>query len=350
MKDPIATGSFFSGHGRGMSQQGSWWWAEGLAFLGDPTPPAGWQCILDHYYNDNGNSTGAGGELTYRYSFLYGPGGDGQIAYAPISAIPSRMGYPGSGSSCGTDIFTMRLDGSNLADITPNQCNGEPAWAPNQLLIVYTALPLAVSIVNADGNGTPTYLEFGAMPDWSRENAIVYYWPQGGLYSVNPDGSSLFPITSDPWAGDPFWSPDGTKVAYDTTQNGLQIAVMNANGSGQPTFLTSGSNNIEPAWSPDGNYIAFISDRSASGEIWLMNADGSGIPTQLTFSSPYPNAFPRWSQDGHYIVWLSVLDVANMLNIMDAPSGQNQYSYGLGLAPGALPKINTTRCRRFDAL
>jgi hypothetical protein len=49
------------------------------------------------------------------------------------------------------------------------------------------------------------------------------------------------------------------------------------------------------------------------------------------------------------IVWLSLLDNASMLNIMDFPSGQNQYSYGPALAPGE-PKMNTTRCRRFDAL
>jgi len=80
-----------------------------------------------------------------------------------------------------------------------------------------------------------------------------------------------------------------------------------------------------------------------------MNADGTGSPTQVTFSSPYRNAFPRWSQDGHHIVWLSVTNTTNNLNIIDFPSLQNQYSYG-ALAPGNTPKINTTRCRPFDQL
>src|ERR1035437_2995833 len=137
-----------------------------------------------------------------------------------------------------------------------------------------------------------------------------------------------------------FWSPDGTKVFYATCTpppyycDTFQIAMINADRTGQPIFLTSGSSNVEPAWSPDGRYIAFISYRGGSAEIYLMNSDGSGSPTQLTFSSPYPIAYPRWSQDGHYIVWLSLLDNASMLNIMDFPSGQNQYSYGPALAPG----------------
>jgi hypothetical protein len=291
MHDPIAEGSFFAGHGRGMSQQGSRWWADGTSFLGDPTPPAGWQCILDHYYNDNGNSTGAGGQLTYRYSFIAGPGGDGQ-----------------------------------------------PAWDPRQKLIAYQMLPLGLAIINADGSGS-TPLGFGAAPDWSQENVIVYQ-NLYGLYRVNPDGSGGLQINYDQNANNLFWSPDGTKVVYDTCTpppyycDTFQIAMMNADGTGQPIFLTSGSSNVEPAWSPDGRYIAFISDRGGSAEIYLMNSDGSGSPTQLTFSSPYPIAYPRWSQDGHYIVWLSLLDNASMLNIMDFPSGQNQYSYGPALAPG----------------
>jgi hypothetical protein len=362
MRDLAATGSTHSGHGRGMSQYGSYYWARGQSYQGQNFTAPGWQCILDHYYNDNGNSTGAGGQLTYRYSFIAGPGGDGQIVYAPVSAIPSRRGYTGlAPDSCygASDLFTMQLDGSNFLDITPNQCNGQPAWDPRQKLIAYQMLPLGLAIINADGSGS-TPLGFGAAPDWSQENVIVYQ-NLYGLYRVNPDGSGGLQINYDRDASNLFWSPwspDGTKVTkvvYDTCTpppyycDTFQIAMMNADGTGQPIFLTSGSSNVEPAWSPDGKYIAFISDRGGSAEIYLMNSDGSGSPTQLTFSSPYPIAYPRWSQDGHYIVWLSLLDNASMLNIMDFPSGQNQYSYGPALAPGE-QKMNTTRCRRFDAL
>ena len=356
MQDPIAAGTTHAGHGRGMSQQGSWWWARGQSYQGQTTPAPGWQCILDHYYNDNGNSTGAGGQFTYRYSFLYGPGGDGQIVFAPTSIIPSRRDVRNPADLCEgswpSDIFTMQLDGSNLAQITQNQCYGRPVWSPTQTQISFTALPFLVNIMSATG-GLPTYLGYGFDPDWSRENVIAFN-NLSGLYRVNPDGSGAFQINLDQNAGDAFWSPDGNTIVYDTCSapgcDSIQIALMNANGTGQPIFLTSGSNNTEPAWSPDGKNTVFISDRSGSGEIWVMNSDGSGNPVQKTFSSPYPVAFPRWSQDGQYIVWLTVIgDGTARLNMMNA-SGGVPVTYGPTLQGGAGPSMDTTRCRKFDAL
>jgi TolB protein len=53
---------------------------------------------------------------------------------------------------------------------------------------------------------------------------------------------------------------------------------MNADGSDQHplTGTRSGdSGDGDPAWSPDGRKIAFDSDRSGKSRIYLMNADGS---------------------------------------------------------------------------
>lgn len=199
MPDPIAYLSQGSGHGRGMSQQGSWWWARGRSYLGQTTPAPGWQCILDHYYNDNGNSTGTGTGL--RTSFLFGPGDDGQIVYGPLTGIVSRAVLSDPSGLCeGTfpsDIWTKRLDGTNLFDATPNQCNARPVWSPKQDQIAYDALtpPLDhVKIINADGSPVNN-LGRGDWPDWSRENRTVYLPYGGALYAVNPDGSGGNSVT-----------------------------------------------------------------------------------------------------------------------------------------------------------
>jgi hypothetical protein len=54
-------------------------------------------------------------------------------------------------------------DGTNPLDITPNQCNGLPAWAPKQGQIVDDPLPLGVATINADGTGNNT-IGFGGGP------------------------------------------------------------------------------------------------------------------------------------------------------------------------------------------
>jgi eukaryotic-like serine/threonine-protein kinase len=52
-------------------------------------------------------------------------------------------------------------------------------------------------------------------------------------------------------------------------------------------------------WSPDGTRIAFGSDRTGAGQVWIANADGTGL-RQLTFKSENELAtgFPVWSPAG----------------------------------------------------
>lgn len=305
MPDPIATLSQGSGHGRGMSQYGSWWWARGQSYLRQHTPTTGWQCILDHYYNDNGDSTLH--ETGKRQSFLYGnagigygPSPDGVIVYAPVNVYPSRPLAGGLSSrtrrlgpaddSCGTyyaysDLYTMLLDGTNFVDITPNKCNQYPAWAPTQKQIVhnrYTSdpAPWAISIINFDGtDDTPFLYDWPWLgQDWSLQNVIVYN--NNGLYSINPDGSNGFQVNSDQYSADPSWFPGNglvSLIAYDTCVGApgncsQEIFVINANG-GQPAQLTSAGNNWAPSWSPDGTKIVYLSDASGSSEVWVMNSD-----------------------------------------------------------------------------
>ena len=81
----------------------------------------------------------------------------------------------------------------------------------------------------------------------------------------------------------PAWSPDGTKVAYVSTETGrheLWILDANTRATRQMTFSTDWFWNQYPSWSPDGKQIVFSSDRGHGGsftELWLMNADGNVI-------------------------------------------------------------------------
>jgi hypothetical protein len=133
MNDPIQAGNTNSGGGLGMSQWGSWEWAEGLSFHGTNVLAPGWQCILDHYYNDNGNATGAGGSLTYRYSFLYGPGGDGSIAF------PAASTFNG-----GLTLYSLSTDGSNVQPLIQGlgiPGVGGPSWSPDHTALAYANGP-----------------------------------------------------------------------------------------------------------------------------------------------------------------------------------------------------------------
>lgn len=87
------------------------------------------------------------------------------------------------------------------------------------------------------------------------------------------------------------YSPDGSRVAFMRSN---EIYVANANGSGTPRNLTNSpllDNN--PVWSPDGAKIAFVRRGGDNVfNIWTMNADGTGQPTQLTTQA---SSMPAWS-------------------------------------------------------
>ena len=70
---------------------------------------------------------------------------------------------------------------------------------------------------------------------------------------MNADGTNPTRLTNDRRSsGDPAWSPDGTKIAFETDREGnYEIYTMNSDGTSQ-TRLTNiaGAYNFSPDWQP----------------------------------------------------------------------------------------------------
>ena len=180
--------------------------------------------------------------------------------------------------------------------------DSDPAWSPDGTKIAFAALRDGnpeIYVMNTDGTGQARLTNnpaFDLRPAWSPDGSkITFHTGRDGnaeIYVMNADGTGQTNLTNN-LAPDlfPDWSPDGSKIAFTSERDeggNEEIYVMDKDGS-NPTRLTNnplvsaggeGHDNT-PDWSPDGSKIAFNSDRDGNFEIYVMNADGTG-QTRLT--------------------------------------------------------------------
>jgi Tol biopolymer transport system component len=116
-------------------------------------------------------------------------------------------------------------------------------------------------------------------PDGSR---IVFNSTRSGSYEIwmcDRDGRNQVQLTAfaGPHAGSPRWSPDGRRVAFDarsTRLSGADIYVIDIDARLPDRLTSEDSEEITPCWSEDGRWIYFGSTRSGDWQLWKMPAQG----------------------------------------------------------------------------
>jgi dipeptidyl aminopeptidase/acylaminoacyl peptidase len=107
-------------------------------------------------------------------------------------------------------------------------------------------------------------------------------------------------------------SPDGKRVAYqvgtvdlEANKSTTALWVAATDGKTPPKQLTDpkGKRDAAPRWSPDGTKILFESTRSGTPQLWVVAADG-GEPKQLTDISTGASG-GQWSPDGAHVAFAS---------------------------------------------
>ncbi|MEJ7783293.1 MAG: DUF5050 domain-containing protein [Solirubrobacteraceae bacterium] len=190
---------------------------------------------------------------------------------------------------------------------------------------------LEIYTMNLDGSGQTRLTNNAAndaQPFFSPDGRKIAFSStrDGGnyeIYTMNADGTNQIRLTNNPaFDAATSWSPDGNKIAFHSIRDGnLEIYTMNADGTNQTRLTNNAAEDSTPDWSPDGSKLAFQTYRDGNYEIYTMNADGTNL-TRLTNNAAI-DYIPNWSPDGSKIAFTSYRDGNYEIYTMNA-DGTNQ--------------------------
>lgn len=144
---------------------------------------------------------------------------DDYLAWSPDN---SQLLFIKAGSG-GQQIYSIKLDGSEVKQLTNEGYNYVPDWSPKGDRITF---------------------------EGHRDDPDIYVSSE--IFVMDPDGTNLVQLTSSGWNSSPVWSPDGELIAFASSQEGnIEIYIMEANGSNQERISElRNSNYQDPVWMP----------------------------------------------------------------------------------------------------
>jgi TolB protein len=103
-----------------------------------------------------------------------------------------------------------------------------------------------------------------------------------------------FPVEQSVGESGPVWSPSGRSLTF---QQGSQLAIIRADGTGlrQLPELTNGDG--EPTWSPDGRRLAFVGHRLCCNWLYTVRRDGTALRRVIAQEARWP----AWSTTGRIV-------------------------------------------------
>jgi tricorn protease len=99
-----------------------------------------------------------------------------------------------------------------------------------------------------------------------------------------------------PSFAEPAVSPDGREIAF---ASGGDIWVVPSSGGEARALVSAPSTESRPVWSPDGSRLAFNSTRTGDGDIYVLTLR-TGALARLTFADGQ-DQLDAWSRDGRWI-------------------------------------------------
>lgn len=258
------------------------------------------------------------------------------IALAPPST-PTPAVSPTAAASPTNLIAVSQLDefSSVSADSTPTPLPTQtplPTETPTQTpTLTPTSAPTETATNTATPTPTPTATNTPttvptplpiaptATPAPEGLSGKILYKTDRGrgveIYRMDADGRNQVPLEREEWA-----TYTRLQQQLPISPNGLEKIVVRGEGQfdlwwvlpdGRELRVTStGKDEYDAAWSPINNRIAYVSEETGNGDIYVLNLDGSS-KIRLTVNTGDFDKHPTWSPDGTKIAFWSDMGFAD---------------------------------------
>jgi dipeptidyl aminopeptidase/acylaminoacyl peptidase len=234
--------------------------------------------------------------------------------YYRASSDPARMGvYIGSVDVQANQQSTQRLLASDQQAYyapSPGGGTGHLLFLRGTALMAQPFDPDKLTLSGeptAIADAVDSYVTNHALFSVSNTGTLVYRggFTQRVLTWLDQQGHPAGKLGDSGEYSAPAISPDGNRIAVaigpEATRD-IWILDVARDRSARLTF--DPARHDFPVWSRDGKYIAFSSNRSGQGDIYIKPSDGSG-DEKLLLKTDEPKSAESWSKDGHFLIFTS---------------------------------------------
>ena len=151
----------------------------------------------------------------------------------------------------------------------------------------------------------------GSSPFWHPEGDAITFGYGGGLWSMDPQGSSLHRLEVELGGSGffltpqyPDWSPDGRWISYISSKSGTpELWVWDAEAEEDRQLTDLGFEELNAySWAPNGERIAFSANRHGTFDVWTVEVP-EGRVRRVTEHPDY-EVFPTWTPDSQELVFV----------------------------------------------
>jgi Tol biopolymer transport system component/DNA-binding winged helix-turn-helix (wHTH) protein len=236
--------------------------------------------------------------------------GDTSPAFSPDGR---QLAFVRSVSGGLGDIFISSIDGGPAVPVTSDNADvlGVDWETDGQHLVFSSDRSGGINLWRVPvGGGEPALVAGGGAkvkhPSVARRTGSIAY--EDWHYEINlvergvADGAPPAPVspTSDRWNFHPQLSPDGERLAFQSTRSGdYEIWIADRRGGDARQLTGSRTYKSLPRWSADSRRLVFAS--RAAGTTAVVALDVAAGTTRTLLVEATTAAAPSWSHDGRHV-------------------------------------------------